>query len=79
MRKISWLTYLETISFRGAYCSIYEKESCIEIFDTQMDVMADDLLEMADKMIQVAWSSTCTLEIQETISTLVAPYINSSA
>ncbi|KAG0156779.1 hypothetical protein PDIDSM_3960 [Penicillium digitatum] len=37
--------------FRGAYCSIYEKESCIEIFDTKMDVMADSLLEMADKMI----------------------------
>lgn len=54
MRKIAWLTYFETISFRGAYCSIYEKESCIEIFDTQMDVMADNLLEVADKMIHVA-------------------------
>ncbi|CAG7988520.1 unnamed protein product [Penicillium nalgiovense] len=40
--------------FRGAYCSIYEKESCIDIFDTKMDVMADTLLEMADKMIAVA-------------------------
>ncbi|KAJ5963436.1 uncharacterized protein N7479_003312 [Penicillium vulpinum] len=42
--------------FRGAYCSIYEKESCIEIFDTKMDVMADILLELADKMIDVSSS-----------------------
>ncbi|CAP99003.1 Pc22g17150 [Penicillium rubens Wisconsin 54-1255] len=40
--------------FRGAYCSIYEKESCIDIFDTKMDVMAETLLEVADKMIAVA-------------------------
>ncbi|PWY96541.1 HAD-like protein, partial [Aspergillus sclerotioniger CBS 115572] len=37
--------------FRGAYCSAYEKESRIEIFDTRMDVMADSLPEMADKII----------------------------
>ncbi|KAI2722541.1 hypothetical protein CBS147332_3470 [Penicillium roqueforti] len=40
--------------FRGAYCSIYEKESCIDIFDTKMDVMADTLLETADKMIDMS-------------------------
>ncbi|OKL61874.1 hypothetical protein UA08_02276 [Talaromyces atroroseus] len=40
--------------FRGAYCSIYEKESCIEIFDTKMDVMADSLSEMTDKIIAAA-------------------------
>lgn len=39
-------------SFRGAYCSIYEKEPCLEIFDTKMDVMADTLTEMADKIIE---------------------------
>lgn len=38
-------------SFRGAYCSIYEKESCIEIFNTEMDAIADTLPEMADRMI----------------------------
>lgn len=41
-------------SFRGAYCSIYEKESCIEIFDTEMAVIADTLPEMADKMIALS-------------------------
>ncbi|KAL3467195.1 hypothetical protein BJX64DRAFT_249038 [Aspergillus heterothallicus] len=40
-------------SFRGAYCSIYENESCIEIFDTELDVMADTLPEMADKIIDM--------------------------
>ncbi|KAJ5543788.1 hypothetical protein N7513_003372 [Penicillium frequentans] len=40
--------------FRGAYCSIYEKESCIEIFDTKMDVTANTLLELADSIITAA-------------------------
>ena len=43
-----------TGSFRGAYCSIYEKESCIEVFNTKMDVIAETLPEMADKMIAVS-------------------------
>ncbi|KAK0118312.1 hypothetical protein ONS95_012606 [Cadophora gregata] len=37
--------------FRGAYCSIYDKEPCLEIFNTTMDVMSDTLPEMADKVI----------------------------
>ncbi|EKD15356.1 uncharacterized protein L3040_001723 [Drepanopeziza brunnea f. sp. 'multigermtubi'] len=38
--------------FRGAYCSIYDQDPCAEIFDTEtMDVMAETLPEMADKMI----------------------------
>ncbi|KAG4441752.1 hypothetical protein IFR05_002743 [Cadophora sp. M221] len=37
--------------FRGAYCTVYDKEPCIEIFDTKLDVMADTLPEMADKVI----------------------------
>ncbi|EED23995.1 2-haloalkanoic acid dehalogenase, putative [Talaromyces stipitatus ATCC 10500] len=40
--------------FRGAYCSIYEKESCIEVYDTKMDAMADSLSKMADKIIAVS-------------------------
>ncbi|PIG85962.1 putative 2-haloalkanoic acid dehalogenase [Aspergillus arachidicola] len=39
------------VGFRGAYCTVYEKESCAEIFDTQMEVLADSLPEMADKII----------------------------
>ncbi|CZR67124.1 probable 2-haloalkanoic acid dehalogenase [Phialocephala subalpina] len=39
--------------FRGAYCTIYEKEPCLEIFKTKMDVMADTLPEMAEKMIAI--------------------------
>ncbi|KAL5337063.1 amino acid permease-domain-containing protein [Aspergillus crustosus] len=38
-------------TFRGAYCSVYEKESCIEIFHTKMEVMADSFEEMTDKII----------------------------
>ncbi|KAK2626356.1 hypothetical protein QTJ16_004618 [Diplocarpon rosae] len=37
--------------FRGAYCSAYEKETCAEIFDATMDVMAETLPELADKVI----------------------------
>ncbi|KAJ5300957.1 uncharacterized protein N7443_005959 [Penicillium atrosanguineum] len=40
--------------FRGAYCSVYEKESCIELFDTKMDVTANNLLELADSVIAAA-------------------------
>ncbi|KAE8383851.1 HAD-like domain-containing protein [Aspergillus bertholletiae] len=39
------------VGFRGAYCTVYEKESCAEIFDIQMEVLADSLPEMADKII----------------------------
>ncbi|KAF4635579.1 hypothetical protein G7Y89_g2514 [Cudoniella acicularis] len=42
------------VGFRGAYCSEYEKEACLEIFDTKMDVIADTLPEMADKIIKAS-------------------------
>ncbi|OWO98079.1 hypothetical protein B2J93_3983 [Marssonina coronariae] len=42
--------------FRGAYCSVYEKEPCAEIFGTQMDVMAESLHELAERV--TAASST---------------------
>ncbi|KAJ5662637.1 2-haloalkanoic acid dehalogenase [Penicillium maclennaniae] len=37
--------------FRGAYCTVYEKESCSEIFDEMMDVTAETLPEMAEKIV----------------------------
>lgn len=40
--------------FKGAYCSVYEKEDCKELFDVDMDVMADTLPEMAKKMIEAS-------------------------
>ncbi|EXK80517.1 hypothetical protein FOQG_14952 [Fusarium oxysporum f. sp. raphani 54005] len=39
--------------YKGAYCTILEKESCADIFGT-MDVMADTLPEMARKIIQAS-------------------------
>jgi 2-haloacid dehalogenase len=39
------------VGFKGAYCTVYEKEPCLEIFDTEMDVMADTLIEMAQKIV----------------------------
>ncbi|RDW73555.1 hypothetical protein BP6252_07462 [Coleophoma cylindrospora] len=36
--------------FRSAYCSVLEKEPCVDIFG-EMEVMADSLSEMADKII----------------------------
>jgi 2-haloacid dehalogenase len=43
------------VGFRGAYCTIYEKYPCEEIFgEAKMDVMADSLLEMAEKIVQVS-------------------------
>uniref|UniRef100_L2FYZ8 2-haloalkanoic acid dehalogenase, putative n=1 Tax=Colletotrichum fructicola (strain Nara gc5) TaxID=1213859 RepID=L2FYZ8_COLFN len=36
--------------FKGAWCSIYEKEPCVDLFG-EMDVMADELPEMARKII----------------------------
>lgn len=36
--------------FKGAYCSIWEKESLSELFG-EMDVMDDTLPGMADKII----------------------------
>ncbi|KAJ5157914.1 uncharacterized protein N7482_009014 [Penicillium canariense] len=39
------------VGFRGAYCTIYEKEPCSEIFDSSMDVLADTLPEMAEQIV----------------------------
>ena len=38
--------------FRGAYCTIYEKESCEEIFGAKMEVVADLLPDMARAIIK---------------------------
>ncbi|KAI4789297.1 2-haloalkanoic acid dehalogenase [Aureobasidium sp. EXF-8845] len=40
--------------FKGAYCSVYEKEDCKELFDVEMDVMSDTLPEMARKIIEAS-------------------------
>lgn len=42
------------VGFKGAYCTVYEKEPCLEIFDTKMDVMADTLIEMAEKIVKAS-------------------------
>ncbi|KAL1311808.1 hypothetical protein AAFC00_001888 [Neodothiora populina] len=42
------------VGFKGAYCSVYEKESCAEIFGVEMDVLAKTLPEMAKKMIEAS-------------------------
>lgn len=39
------------VGFRGAYCTVYEKESCAEIFDAELEVVADSLPDMADRII----------------------------
>lgn len=39
------------VGFRGAYCTVYEKESCAEIFDAELEVVADSLPDMADGVI----------------------------
>ncbi|KAE8155144.1 HAD-like domain-containing protein [Aspergillus avenaceus] len=39
------------VGFRGAYCTVYEKEACAEIFDTKLDVLAESLPEMAERII----------------------------
>lgn len=42
------------VGFKGAYCSAYEKEDCLELFGGEMEVMADHLLQMAQKIVQQA-------------------------
>ncbi|KAF5602256.1 2-haloalkanoic acid dehalogenase [Fusarium pseudocircinatum] len=39
--------------FKSAYCSVLEKEPCVDIFG-EMDVMSETLSEMADKIIQAS-------------------------
>ncbi|WZH46571.1 HAD-like domain-containing protein [Fusarium acuminatum] len=43
------------VGFKSAYCSVLEKEALVDIFG-EMDVMADSLSEMADKIVQAASS-----------------------
>jgi 2-haloacid dehalogenase len=40
--------------FTGAYCTIYEKEPCFEIFDVPMEVVAHTLPEMAEGIIKAS-------------------------
>jgi 2-haloacid dehalogenase len=43
------------VGFRGAYCTIYEQDPCEELFgEDKMDVIADSLLEMAEKIVQAS-------------------------
>ncbi|PYH98148.1 2-haloalkanoic acid dehalogenase [Aspergillus ellipticus CBS 707.79] len=39
------------VGFRGAYCTVYEKEGSFTVFDAPLAVVADGLPEMADKVI----------------------------
>jgi 2-haloacid dehalogenase len=39
------------VGFRGAYCRVYEREACEEIFDAKMEVLAETLPEMAGGII----------------------------
>lgn len=51
------MTNVLMFRFIGAYCHIWEKESLSELFG-KMDVMADTLPEMADKIIARQASSS---------------------
>lgn len=42
--------------FMGAYCTVYEKEPCLEIFDVEMKVIADTLPEMAHGIVRAGKS-----------------------
>lgn len=37
-------------SFKGAYCTVWEKEACTDLFGV-MDVMADTFPDMARKIV----------------------------
>jgi 2-haloacid dehalogenase len=39
------------VGFKGAYCSVLEKESCVEIYNTEMDIISDTLVGMAKDII----------------------------
>ncbi|KAF4456772.1 hypothetical protein F53441_1208 [Fusarium austroafricanum] len=41
------------VGFKAAYCSVLEKEPCVDIFG-EMDVVADSLSEMADDIIKAS-------------------------
>lgn len=40
------------VGFKGAYCSAYEKDDCLEIFGGEMEVMAETLPEMAKRIVE---------------------------
>lgn len=42
------------VGFKGAYCSVWENEALTELFG-EMDVLADTLPEMADKIIAASF------------------------
>jgi len=43
------------VGFKGAYCTVYEQDPCEELFgDDKMDVIADSLVEMAEKIVQAS-------------------------
>lgn len=47
----SWDGRLTDDRFRGAYCTVWEKEPLTELFG-EMDVIAETLPEMAEKIIK---------------------------
>lgn len=40
--------------FRGAYCTIYEQDACKSIFPEKIEVMADDLVTMAERIVDAS-------------------------
>jgi 2-haloacid dehalogenase len=42
------------VGFKGAYCSVYEKEACLEVFEAEMDVMADGLVGMVEGIVSAS-------------------------
>ena len=44
-----------------------EKETCKEIFDNEMDVVADSIIEMADRIVEkVAYTRPIAIDCNET-------------
>ncbi|OOF94035.1 hypothetical protein ASPCADRAFT_507926 [Aspergillus carbonarius ITEM 5010] len=46
------------VGFRGAYCTVYEKEGAYKVFDARMEVVADGLVEMARGIVAATSGST---------------------
>ncbi|KFY18616.1 hypothetical protein V493_08462 [Pseudogymnoascus sp. VKM F-4281 (FW-2241)] len=42
------------VGFRGAYCTVYEQDACESIFPEKMEVMADDLVTMAQRIVDAS-------------------------
>jgi 2-haloacid dehalogenase len=40
--------------FMGAYCTIYERDACESIFSEKMEVVADDLVTMAQRIVDAS-------------------------